>query len=199
MDSEFYKIDTRGITVDAEVIEDSEPIPGLTPQESLFVDAYVITWSSARAIAKLGWSDSGEYNKLGNYWLQKPRVRAEIARRMKVHVMSMNELMARLSAQAKASFADFIEFDIDTGQPKLNLQKAQQNGALHAVKELTFTNGTLSIKLHDPLRAMELLMRGYQMFADALDDDKAMRFPDYDAAIDKAYGLLDVADDVDNE
>lgn len=185
-----YQINTSGVKTElVEVIEDSDPVPGLTDRESMFVDAYLLTWSGARAIAKLGWSESGYYAMTGNRWLRKPRVRAEIERRMKMHVMSMAEVLARLSAQAQASFADFITFDVDTGQPQLDLHKAQENGSLHAIKELTFSGGTLSIKLHDSIRAMELLLRGYQIFAGALDKEKSLRFPDYDAAIEKAYGL----------
>lgn len=89
-------------------------------------------------------------NELAQQLKRKRMIAAEM-----VLMESVEEYARRLSDQALFSLEDFIDLD-DGGRPVLNLQKAQERGKLHLVKELwQDADGQWRIKFHDSQKAIE--------------------------------------------
>ncbi|HEX2863675.1 MAG TPA: hypothetical protein VHN99_03840 [Deinococcales bacterium] len=72
-----------------------------------------------------------------------------LAREGAPEAMTLREVLARLSAIARASLEDFVEGE------GISLEKARRRGALSAVRGVRVTaGGEVSVKLHDTLAAL---------------------------------------------
>lgn len=162
----------------------------LTDRHRLFVEHYLTHWNPAKAAIAVGYSPATAVNT-ADMLLKKPQIRAEIQRRMSQAAMSANEVIARLSKQARGSLADFITITPDG--PVFDFQKAQAAGQLDLIKELKTKTKVLTVstsgkgaggeegvesavlgvevdlKLYDAQAALKLIGQTYDLFGDKKD------------------------------
>src|SRR5687767_976523 len=69
--------------------------------------------------------------------LRDPDVQAYIAERESEMEMEADEVIRRMTDQARSTMADFIKIDTD-GNPTLDLKKAQRLGKLHLIKKISY-------------------------------------------------------------
>ena len=76
----------------------------LTHREERFVAYYLgpANLNAAKAAAMAGSKSKRNLNTIGYQWLHRPRVKAEIERRLREELMSPAEICARLSEQEAA-------------------------------------------------------------------------------------------------
>ncbi len=113
----------------------------LTDKQRLFVEAYLANGLNATAAAKkAGYqgADDNVFAVIGFENLRKPKIRELIEQRLDEAVLSANEVLYRLSLQARGSMEMFLSEDLD-GSIRLDLPKAYANNALYLLKKFKET------------------------------------------------------------
>lgn len=142
----------------------------LTAKEARFVEYYFHCWNKTEAARKAGyaWPDRSQYRLM-----QKPYIAAAIAERMKALSMQTDEILLRFTQQARASIAEFFEFE-ETNHPvsgkkmigaSPNWDKIKEYGYLIKKIELG-RDGNWKIELNDPQNALIQLGRVNKLFVD---------------------------------
>jgi phage terminase small subunit len=143
-------------------------VANLTGKQQAFVDHYLACNFNATEAARLaGYKGSDTaLSVVGHRNLRKAKIANEIARRLSERVMTAEEALIRLSAQAKADASDFITID-EQGYPKLDFERAKREGKLHLIKKLyQDRNGRWRLELLDSTRALELIGKHHGLFVE---------------------------------
>ena len=137
----------------------------LTAQQKTFCDHYVVCMSGIRAATKAGYTGSRETLWVqASHLLSLPKVKAYLDDRFAEHIMSPKELLRRLSYTAHA---DMSQFQDDEGN--IDVMALREAGLGHLVRELTQTSQGTKLKLHDAMRAQEILAKYHQLLTDRVD------------------------------
>jgi hypothetical protein len=147
----------------------------LTHRERLFVETYLTTWQQTAAAKAAGYAHP---EKAGWLVQRRPAVKAAIDARLDEAAMKANEVLARLSQQARANIAEFISEELvededENGNPitvrvfSLNWQTLQTKGYL--VKKISNTANGVAIELHDGQNALITLGKHHKLFADQVE------------------------------
>lgn len=137
----------------------------LTSKQRLWVEAYLETWNGTDAARRAGYSGSYEtLASIGSENLRKPKLRVEIEKRLTEAALSANEVLARLSEQAKARHPDFFD---RWGRP--NWEEIRARG--HLVKKVYNTLHGWRVELHDNQKALELMARHHGLLVDRIQID----------------------------
>jgi phage terminase small subunit len=154
---------------------------GLTVKEQLFVDAYLgeARFNATEAARIAGYK--GNDNTLGVVGfdnLRKPKIAAWVIERLNEAAMSANEVLARLSKQARGSLADVLteegEFDLASARArkvddllkKLKVKKSvrRERGSTNTVEDLSY-----EYEIHDAQAALVHLGKFHKLFADRVE------------------------------
>ncbi|MEI2773371.1 MAG: terminase small subunit [Candidatus Competibacter sp.] len=165
--------------------EDSRPVvTTLKPKQVRFLEHYLTCWNATEAARVARYAHP---NKQGPELLKNEQIAAAVSERLEDAAMSANEVLARLSAQARADMADFIRIveGDEHGQEttfRLDMSKAAEAGHLHLLRRLTETTRTVTtkegdeivtrratIELHNAQTALELLARHHRLLTDQVD------------------------------
>lgn len=153
----------------------------LTGKQEAFINAYfACNFNGVRAARKAGYK--GSYSVLGvaaHDNLKNPKIRAEINRRFKELTMGAEEVLMRLTSIACSDYGDITDKD-----GNVDVKLAKRRGLSHLIKEQEFTEKfipqeghddivirTAKVKLHDPMRALELLGKHHKVFDRAAEVD----------------------------
>lgn len=147
-------------------------IDSLTDKQRQFCRHYVANGGNASKAAK----DAGYSNpdKVAYRVLANDKVQRYLADFVERNSMTAGEVLYRLSEVGRGSFADFVSFESndkgeETGDVQLDLVKAKNAGKLGLIKELGFDkNGELKIKLHDAVKALQLLGQYHGLFSQSI-------------------------------
>jgi len=151
-------------------------------KQKVFVNEYLQSFNATDAAKKAGYSEKTAYS-IGQENLKKPEIAAEIQRRLEALTMSADEVLVRLTEQARGSMEDFLEFqEVEYDPPRIddaghevtkdvvcvgiNLVKAKQAGKLHLIKSVVRGKQGLKIELYDAQKALELIGRARGQFVD---------------------------------
>jgi len=113
----------------------------LTNKQRLFVECYLANGLNATdAARKAGYQakDDNAFAVIGYENLRKLKIRELIETRLDEAVLSANEVLYRLSLQARGSMQMFVSEDLD-GSIRLDLPKAYTNGKFYLVKKFKET------------------------------------------------------------
>lgn len=156
----------------------------LTDREQRFVDIYVVCLNGSEAMRRV-WAIEGFAGKRPDQaaydYLRNPEIRAAIDARLAESVMPPNEILARLTDQARVSVADF--FTVKGRGLTLDLKKAADLGVLHLIKSYKKTRQGTTVEFYDTQAALIQLGKHYGLWT-ADDDDwrKALAQMGYNAA-----------------
>jgi phage terminase small subunit len=145
----------------------------LSNKQKAFIEHYLRTWNATEAARLAGYKGNAvTLATVGSENIRKPAIAAVIAERLGELAMEADEVLVRLSDQARASIEDFIEIT-PLGAPTLDLKKAQEAGKLHLIKKLNYdADGNLrSIELYDAQSALVQMGRSHGIFLDRVKDD----------------------------
>lgn len=141
----------------------------LTAKQRRFVEAYTgsafgnATESARRA--GYGGSDA-TVRAIASENLTKPNIKAAIKERLDRVAMTEEEILYRLSEQARATLADFVTIEGPRNW-SIDLEQAERLDRLGCLKELNVgADGKITIKLQDQQRALELLGKYHKMWTD---------------------------------
>lgn len=154
---------------------------GLTLKQRLFVEAYIgpAAGNATRAAQLAGYRDDNNLSLrvTASRTLTIPNVQRAIARAVASKLGSAEWTRAGIAEIANANLADFTKIDAD-GEPVVDMAKALEGGAYGLVREikeeLIKGGGTTAVikrsfKLHDRLKALEILAKMNGQLKDALD------------------------------
>ena len=154
----------------------------LTPKQIRFVDEYLVDFNATQAAIRAGYSKKTAAF-IGAENLKKPKIAEEIARRQKDlqrrTEVTQDRVVMELARIAFANIADYIHVETQTRTKDDGTEvtyqtvmfnetqelSADQRAALAVVKQSV--NG-FELKLHDKIKALELLGRHIGMFNDKL-------------------------------
>lgn len=154
----------------------------LTPKQIRFVDEYMVDFNATQAAIRAGYKAKTAH-VIGAENLRKPKIAEEIARRQKDlqkrTEVSQDRVVKELARIAFANIADYLHVETQTRTKDDGTEvtyqtvmfnetqelSADQRAALAVVKQSV--NG-FELKLHDKIKALELLGRHIGMFNDKL-------------------------------
>ena len=168
----------------------------LNEKQKLFVDEYLTDLNATQAAIRAGYSQKTA-NEQGNRLLANVSIQAEIQKRMadrkKRLELSQDDIVCQLRKIADVNIKDFLSFrtektkigtDILSGEPifgyahVVELRNSDEvDGNLISEVNLG-KDGQLKFKLHDKVRALELLGKHTGIFSDRLNisDAESMKF-----------------------
>lgn len=154
---------------------------GLTNRQHVFVSEYLRCWNAAEAARRAGYSERTARN-IGYQTLQKPEIQDEINRRMAEIKMSADEVLVRLSEQARLDISQFVK-----PGGAIDWDAIKANG--HLVKKVKHNAGQNSeIELHDAQAALKLLGQAHRLFTERTEVDVKLSVVGLETLLDKVYG-----------
>lgn len=145
---------------------------GLTARQRMFVELYLgeCRFNATEAARAAGYKgNSITLSAVGYENLRKPQIAEAINRRIDEAAMSANEVLARLSAQARGSVDALLT--TEGYFPYLDLEKAKRNGSIELIKKITFNDfgGVKSFELYDAQAALVQLGKHHKLFTEEVD------------------------------
>jgi phage terminase small subunit len=138
----------------------------LTGKQRLFVDAYIgqANCNATEAAKLAGYSERTAYS-IGDENLKKPEIRAAIDERMRAMSIPPEEILARLTEQARALHT--LHIRTEGNQAGVDLEGLQQAGLMRLVKEIAYDRqGRQVIKFYDAQAALLALAKRYDLLPD---------------------------------
>jgi len=137
----------------------------LTARQQLFIVEYLKIWNATEAAKRAGYSEKTAYSS-GQRLLKYVEVAAAISERLTERKMSADEVLARLSEQAKSLYVQFIR---DDGTVDITGLKAAGLG--HLIRGVKQTRYGVVVEFNDPQAALDKLMRHHGQYNDRLAVD----------------------------
>lgn len=172
----------------------------LTDKQARFCLYYVQYWNATQAAKDAGYSEQSARD-IGYENLTKPAIQAEIQRLMDSLAMSAKEVLARLNTQGRANMAEIVEpYDIPILDKEGNHVGDRQSFQIkpeafekygHLIKSISpGSNGGFKFELHDSQKALELIGRHHNIFAERDEDGNPLTD---EQRIARLVAILDVA------
>lgn len=143
----------------------------LTDKQQAFVYEYVQCLNATEAARSAGYQ--GTYDSLrviGSQNLTKKHVRAAIDRLLKERALQAEEVLSRLSDQARGIPADCFEWwgnDKDGYYMGVNLERVRAYGLAHLIKKITYNRaGRAQVEFYDAQSALVHLGKYHSLFLD---------------------------------
>jgi len=136
----------------------------LTNKQKAFIEEYLKDFNATRAARRAGYGGSaGVLAAQGSRLLKNAKVSARISERLRESAMMADEILMRLSEQARIDISDFLK---EYGA--IDWEAVDKKG--HLVKKIVHTKGKQStIEVYDSQRALELLGKAHGLFKDRVD------------------------------
>jgi hypothetical protein len=156
----------------------------MNAKQSAFVEYYLQHWNASKAARLAGYSQKNS-NVVGPRLLADVGIALAIKTRLSAMTMGAEEVLARLSEQARADMVDFLdakgnvkilEAGAADGQPDLDATKVTGRGRLikkYKRRERKLADMTIEvyteIELHDAQSALTLMGKHHRLFADKFE------------------------------
>lgn len=143
-------------------------IMALTNKQQAFINAYLECWNASEAARRAGYSVKTA-GAIGAENLTKPEISEEIQRRIQENTMQANEVLIRLTKEARLDIEDY--YDFPGSLPMFNPEKARERGVLYLVKGFSITDKELKINLPDAHAALDKLARIHGLYNDKTETE----------------------------
>lgn len=137
----------------------------LTGKRRLFVEAYLgkANCNKTEAARLAGYASPGQE---GHRVYKDPAVQAAISERMKEWALGPEEILHRLTEQARGDMGDFVAVD-DDGGFRIDLAAAERSGRLRLVKKIGYDpRGRPCVELYDSQAALLALSKRWALLPD---------------------------------
>lgn len=128
----------------------------------LFIEEYLKCWNASEAARRAGYSERSAGCQ-GHRMLESPEVQEAIQQRLDELAMSTNEVLARLTEQARADIGQFVKL-VD-GQLIVDIPPDKT----HLIKAIYYQSGKIKVELHDVQNALQLVGKARAMFTDVTE------------------------------
>lgn len=169
----------------------------LNVRQQKFVDAYFVSGNATQSAKDAGYSEKTAYSQ-GHDLLKRPEIKAALAERQaefwRSKHMGVDELMSLVGGQARNPLGSILHVTPD-GDPYLDLSKASKEDLAH-ITEVTIEDFVdkreiddegnviardvrrVKVKLADPDKARDKLMRHFGLLKDKLEIEADASFAD---------------------
>jgi phage terminase small subunit len=131
----------------------------LSDKRKLFIAEYLKDLNATRAAERAGYTYP---NKQGPYLVNLGVIRREIDRQLRAKVMTPDEVLERLSSQAKAEYSIYIE---ENGT--VDLEQMLADGKGHLIKGTKWDrDGHLVVEFYDGQKALSLMAKYQGLLSD---------------------------------
>ena len=154
----------------------------LTAKQILFIEHYLQCWVGAEAARRAGYAPKSARHAASQL-LGKSEVQKYIAERLVDIQMQSNEVLARLTEQARGSIEDFVN---EKGE--LDLAEAKKKGVLKLAKRIKISRGNTNskeVELYDAQAALVHLGRTMALFTDKIAGSLEINYDDIAAEFDR--------------
>lgn len=128
----------------------------LTGMQRMFALEYIICKNGTEAARRAGYKGDDNVLAVTAYEnLRNPKIVEFIEARFAEHAMRANEVIERLSDQARADMGDFIQ--VKHNYVAVDLEKAKQQNKLHLIKKLKQGKYGIELELYDAQAAQRTL------------------------------------------
>jgi phage terminase small subunit len=140
----------------------------MNTKQTAFVEHYLQCWNASEAARRAGYSEKTA-GSIGHELLKKPEIQDAIEARLNDLVMTTNEIMTRLTEQARGDIMQYMITRL--GHAYIDMEAAQAAGKLHLIKKLTYDDdGKLkSVEFYDAQRALVELGHIAALYTDRVD------------------------------
>lgn len=143
----------------------------LTDKQSAFVSHYLASWNATQAAIRAGYS-AKTARSIGAENLTKPDIQAAIQARLSELKMGADEVLSRLTDQARGSLAPFLRISGDGELTGFDF--SGDDKPLHLLKKASVTKRTfkdteeitVSIEGYDAQAALTLLGKHHKLFSE---------------------------------
>lgn len=152
----------------------------MTNRQRLFVEEYLRCGNATEAAIKAGYSKKTAYS-IGSENLRKPEIAAIIQQRLSDKTMAANEVLERLTAQARGNLAPFLVngkwFDLDSDSAKANIDLIKKAKFKRRVVNDTTVDEEVEIELYDAQSALVWMGKHHKLFTEnvAIDGEIAVK------------------------
>jgi phage terminase small subunit len=136
---------------------------GLTGKQRQFVEHYLQCFNAAEAARRAGYS-ARTANQQGARLLTNVGIAAEIKARFDQLAMSSDESMMRLTEQARALYADYIQAD-----GSVDLDGMKRDSRMHLVKSVKVTQWGTNVEFHDAQAALFRVLQIRGLFVERVE------------------------------
>jgi hypothetical protein len=170
------------------------------------VEEYLRGWSGAAAARKAGYSKKAPYQAAYQV-LRNSEVRAAIEARLGEMAMSANEVLARLSDQARGTLSPFLRVT-DDGHIEFDFKSPEAAANMYLIKKIhtkrkrlvALGSGTkdkpadewdhewVEVELHDAQAALVQLGRYHKLFTEKLEIRERLEVHNLEEILDEVYG-----------
>jgi hypothetical protein len=151
--------------------DESAELDKLPPKRQAFVLALTgaAGFNGAKAARMAGYSERSA-RQIASELLTFPDVKVAVDARMKALVMSADEVLGRLSEQARADISPYLTSrEGALYSLYLDLDRLKADGLGHLIKEIWETPEGIRVKIHDAQAALVQLGRYHKLFVDQVD------------------------------
>lgn len=153
----------------------------LTVKQRLFIKEYLIDFNGTQAAIRAGYSKKTA-QQVASENLSKPLIMQEIKKDVDNKVKGLDDLSQKTIDELKkiafSDIKDFMKFDKDGVEFKDSeevdgtiLSEVSSQTTESATKDSSTTRTNLKIKLHDKMKALEMLGKYKSLFVDKLEVD----------------------------
>jgi phage terminase small subunit len=152
------EIKLRGIRWD----EYAEDLP-LTDRQRAFVEEYAINGFNASAAAKAAGYEHPD--KFAYRLVRNAKIREAIEIRFKDRIMSAEEVLARLTEQARGDIGNYLD-----EEGNVNIAQLQADGKAHLIKSISDSKYGKRVEFYDAQKAMSLMAKYHRLFAERIEN-----------------------------
>lgn len=156
----------------------------LTPKQQAFVEHYLQCWNASEAARRAGYN--GRANTVGPRLLSNVVIAQAIKERLAELKMSADEVLVRLTEQARGDMSEFIRFEDGVKMPFSDWKAAYDKGLFRLVKKFKYdAQGRPEIELYDAQAALVQMGKAHGLFVDKQEISGAVTL-DLGEAVDRA-------------
>ena len=137
----------------------------LTDKQRVFIEEYLQCWNATEAARRAGYEGNDiTLASVGYENLRKPQIAQRIKQRLQEKVMSADEVLSRLSEQARCEYTASIGKD-----GKVDLSQLKAAGKMHLVKGIKETKYGRQVEFYDGQTALIQIGKHHGLFTDKVD------------------------------
>ncbi|MFZ2406386.1 MAG: terminase small subunit [Methylobacter sp.] len=139
----------------------------MNKKQTVFVKYYLQTWNATQSAIKAGYSKRSA-GQVGHRLLKDDEIKAEIKLQLEALTMDADEVLARLADIARSDMHDVMDVRKDGGA-QIDFAKAIRKKKMGMIKSISPTKAGVRVELHDKVRALELIGKNLNLFADKVN------------------------------
>jgi phage terminase small subunit len=179
-----------------------KPAKKLTDKQQVFILEYCQCFNASEAARRAGYSVKSAYGA-GYLLLRNREVRVAIDAKMQEKAMAADEVLARLSEQARGSQFHFIRVN-DDGQIEWDFSDPEAKDHMHLIKTIRTKRkhvfvgkgeeGTdwehewVEVELYSAQTALEILAKHHKLLTERLDVNTTLHVDGLEDILEKVYG-----------